>query len=53
MNWDRGDGGSPVYLDEADYDAIAQGAYCFARKFHGKESEDLKRKIRDNLWNRE
>ncbi|MGN0131992.1 MAG: beta-1,6-N-acetylglucosaminyltransferase [Lachnospiraceae bacterium] len=50
MNWERGDGGSPVYLEENDYDEIAVGDYCFARKFHGKESEALKNRIIKNLW---
>lgn len=50
MNWERGDGGSPVYLEERDYEEIASGDYCFARKFHGKESEPLKKKIMENLW---
>lgn len=50
MNWERGDGGSPVYLEEEDYKEIAAGNFCFARKFHGKESEALKKKIIENLW---
>lgn len=52
MDWERGSGGSPVYLEESDYDALARGDYCFARKFHGKGTEDLKKKIAENLWNR-
>lgn len=50
MNWERGDGGSPVYLEDNDYAAIAAYDGCFARKFHGRESANLKQKIRDNLW---
>ena len=50
MNWERGDGGSPVYLEEDDYDELAKGDYCFARKVHGKESAKLKEKIIENLW---
>lgn len=50
MNWERGDGGSPVYLEEGDYEALASGDRCFARKFHGKETEGLKKKIIENLW---
>lgn len=50
MDWERGDGGSPVYLEERDYDALASGGFCFARKFHGKESEGLRKKIIENLW---
>lgn len=50
MNWERGNGGSPVYLEEKDYEDIAAGSFYFARKFHGKESEGLKKKIIENLW---
>ena len=50
MNWERGDGGSPVYLEDEDYIELAKGDYCFARKFHGKESAKLKEKIIENLW---
>lgn len=50
MNWSRGDGGSPVYLEDKDYEEIAAGDYCFARKFHSKGAEGLKEKIRENLW---
>ncbi len=50
MNWERGDGGSPAYLEEEDYEDIAAGDFCFARKFHGKGSESLKKKIMENLW---
>jgi len=50
MNWERGDGGSPIYLKEGDYEDIAAGDFCFARKFHGKGSESLKKKIMENLW---
>lgn len=42
MNWKRGDGSSPVYLDMQDYDAIVCGDYVFARKFDGKISKQLK-----------
>jgi hypothetical protein len=35
---------------EEDYDELAKGDYCFARKFHGKESAKLKEKIIENLW---
>lgn len=50
MNWSRGDGGSPAYLEDEDYEEIAAGDYCFARKFHSKGSEGLKEKIKGNLW---
>lgn len=42
MNWERGDGSSPVYLDIQDYDAIITGDYIFARKFDDKISKELK-----------
>lgn len=50
MDWERGDGGSPVYLEDGDYEALASGDFCFARKFHGKGTEELKNKIIENLW---
>lgn len=50
MNWSRGDGGSPAYLEEEDYEGILAGDYCFARKFHSRGSEKLKEKIMGNLW---
>ena len=50
MDWERGDGGSPVYLEDGDYEALASGDFCFARKFHGKGTEELKNRIIENLW---
>ncbi|MBQ8189591.1 MAG: hypothetical protein IJZ44_07400 [Lachnospiraceae bacterium] len=50
MNWERGNGGSPVYLNDDDYEQMADYDGCFARKFHGQESAGLKQKIKDNLW---
>lgn len=50
MSWQRGDGSSPDYLTEEDYEKLAESNCVFARKFHGKESAALKDKIRDNLW---
>jgi len=50
MNWTRGDGGSPVYLEDEDFNELAKGNYFFARKFHGKESATLKEKIIKELW---
>ena len=50
MNWERGDGGSPVYLEMEDFEQLANGKYFFARKFHGKESKELKNKIKKELW---
>ena len=51
MNWERGDGGSPVYLDDSDFEELAKSNCIFARKFHGKESAALKERIRKELWN--
>lgn len=45
MNWERGDGSSPAFLDERDWDAIHSGDYVFARKFDSKTSALLKEKI--------
>lgn len=45
MNWEKGDGSSPAYLDMDDYDRILEGDYVFARKFHSKESRSLKEAI--------
>ena len=45
MNWERGDGSSPVFLNETDYDAIQNGDYIFARKFDTVTSAKLKEKI--------
>jgi len=42
VNWEKGDGGSPAYLDMGDYDAIREGDYDFARKFHPEISKELK-----------
>lgn len=50
MNWERGDGGSPVYLDDSDFEELAKSNCVFARKFHGKESAALKERIRNELW---
>lgn len=45
MNWNRGDGSSPAFLDESDYDAICTGDYIFARKFDTTISAKLKERI--------
>lgn len=47
MNWNKGNGGSPAYLDLSDLDAIRQGEYDFARKFNRKESEPLREALFD------
>ena len=50
MNWTRGDGGSPVYLDDGDFEELAGSNCVFARKFHGKESGRLRDRIKKELW---
>lgn len=47
MNWEKGDGGSPAYLDLEDLSEIQQGDYDFARKFGSAESEQLRRELFD------
>ena len=49
MNWEKGDGSSPAYLDESDYDAIKNGDYVFARKFDTTISRKLKEKIMTDI----
>ncbi len=49
MDWSKGDGASPVYLDASDYQAVAQArkdGYCFARKFHPERSKKLRDRLR-------
>lgn len=53
MNWERGDGGSPVYLDESDFEELEKTDCLFARKFHGKASAELKKQIMEKLWDRQ
>ncbi|MCH5279835.1 MAG: hypothetical protein J1E61_00090 [Lachnospiraceae bacterium] len=50
MNWDRGDGASPVYLAEEDMPALMTGDWYFARKFHGGDSNSLKERIVEKFW---
>lgn len=45
MNWEKGDGSSPAFLDETDYESICEGDYVFARKFDTRISAKLKEKI--------
>jgi len=49
MNWEKGDGSSPAFLDESDYEAIVKGDYIFARKFDSVISKGLKEKIMKNI----
>lgn len=50
MNWTRGDGGSPVYLEDEDFVELAEGNFVFARKFHGKASQEIRTRIIKELW---
>ena len=45
MNWDKGDGGSPAYLELDDLPEIRQGDYDFARKFGRGISDALRREL--------
>lgn len=49
MDWSRGDGSSPVYLTDSDYDAVKQSACLFARKFHPEMSAGLRQKLREDI----
>ena len=52
LNWAKGEGGSPAYLDETDYDAIRNGGYAFARKFGKGVSDKLKQMILGDITER-
>lgn len=45
LNWEKGEKGSPAYLDMSDYQAIREGDYAFARKFHPEKSKEILEKI--------
>lgn len=45
LNWEKGDGGSPAYLDLDDLDTLRQGDYDFARKFDREKSETLRKEL--------
>lgn len=51
MDWSKGDGASPCYLEDADFDQVmkAKKEGClFARKFHPSISKELRNKIKEN-----
>lgn len=50
MDWIKGDGGSPAYLDESDFDAIIRSGCFFARKMHPVKSAELMKRIDDILY---
>lgn len=48
MDWSKGDGASPCYLDMEDYDKVMQAradGCLFARKFHPQTSKTLRERI--------
>lgn len=49
MDWSRGDGASPSYLTEEDYDKIKASGCLFARKFHPQVSAGLRERIRADI----
>ncbi|MBE5882490.1 MAG: hypothetical protein E7289_09355 [Lachnospiraceae bacterium] len=49
MDWSRGDGSSPAYLTEADYDKVKASGCLFARKFHPEMSLGLREKLREEI----
>lgn len=52
LNWEKGDGGSPAYLDMSDYEAIKAGGYVFARKFGKGVSDELKQMLLNDIANK-
>lgn len=49
MDWTKGDGSSPAYLTLEDYDKVKSSGCAFARKFHPKQSEILRDRLREDL----
>lgn len=49
MDWTKGDGSSPAYLTLEDYNKIKASGCAFARKFHPKQSEILRDRLREDL----
>lgn len=50
MDWSKGDGASPCYLESEDYDKVMQAKQegcLFARKFHPEISKKLKCQIKE------
>lgn len=45
LNWEKGDGGSPAYLDLDDLKILQNSNYDFARKFHDTVSDELKKAL--------
>lgn len=49
MDWSKGDGSSPAYLTEEDYEAVMASGCLFARKFHPESSVELRNRIRKHI----
>lgn len=49
MDWSKGDGSSPAYLDDSDYEKIRESGCLFARKFHPVQSANLRERLRREL----
>jgi len=47
VDWITGRGGNPAFLDMTDYEKIKDSNKLFARKFHEKDSEELRKKLID------
>lgn len=49
MDWSKGDGASPAYLTEDDYDRVKESGCLFARKFHPEMSKGLRDRLRKEI----
>ena len=49
MDWSKGDGASPVYLADDDYEKIKASGCLFARKFHPELSKGLRNRLRRDV----
>lgn len=49
MDWSRGDGSSPAYLDDSDYERVKASGCLFARKFHPEKSAGLRERLRKEI----
>ena len=49
MDWSKGDGASPAYLTEEDYDKVKASGCLFARKFHPELSKGLRERLKSEI----
>lgn len=49
MDWSKGDGASPAYLTEEDYESVKASGCLFARKFHPESSKGLRERLRSEI----